>query len=143
MEPLIVEFDVDASVEHAFDVWTAQPSIWWPPSHTITKDAEAEIVFERFVGGRVYERGSDGEEHDWGEILEWKPPERLSYMWHLFFARSEATEVAVTFTDTGARTSVRIEQTGFERLGEPAGTERRTRTELAWTSIARIYADAL
>ena len=67
----------------------------------------------------------------------------LSYLWHLFFARAEATEVAVTFSDTGEGTRVRIEQTGFERLGETTGTERRTRTKQAWSAIAEIYIAAL
>ena len=143
MEPLVVEFEVDASAEHAFNVWTAKPSVWWPRSHTVSKDASAQIVFEPFAGGRVYERGADGSEHEWGEMLEWRPPRRLSYLWHPFFARDEATEVVVTFSDRAGRTRVRIEQTGFERLGKPAGTDRRTRTEQAWSTIAEIYAASL
>ena len=35
MEPIIVEFEVEASPEHAFDVWTSKPSLWWPRSHTV------------------------------------------------------------------------------------------------------------
>ena len=32
-----------------------------------------------------------------GQILDWEPPRRLRYLWHLFFAPSEATEVEVRF----------------------------------------------
>lgn len=143
MKPLVVEFKVDASLKHAFEVWTERPSLWWPRSHTTTKDPAAQIVFEPFVGGRIYERGADGTEYDWGEILEWDPPARVRYLWHLFFPRNEATEVAVTFTGAEDGTQVRLEQSGFERLGEPVGTERRTRTNQAWTAITGLYADAL
>ncbi len=143
IEPLVVEFEVDATPAHAFDVWTARPTLWWPRSHTVTRDPEATIVFEPFGGGRVFERGSDGREHHWGEIVDWQPPTRLAFLWHLFFARSEATEVVVSFSARDNGTQVRIEQTGFERLGEPAGTERRTRTKKAWSVIAEIYREAL
>lgn len=141
MKPLVVEFEVEAPVEHAFDVWTARPSLWWPRSHTVTRDPAA-IVFEPFAGGRIFERARDGEEHDWGEILAWEPPGRLTYLWHLFFSRDEATEVSITFNEAGESTHVRIVQTGFERLGEPAGAERRSRTHDAWKAIAEIYAGA-
>lgn len=142
MEPLVVEFEVDAPVAHAFEVWTARPSLWWPRGHTVTNDPETQIVFEPFGGGRIFERGPDGAEHEWGEILEWAPPGRLAFLWHVFFARREATEVVMTFTPAGRGTRVRIEQTGFERLGDPAGSERRTRTESAWSTIAQIFGDA-
>ena len=80
MEPVIVEFEVAASTSHAFEVWTDRSSIWWPRSHTVSKDPDVAIVFEPFVGERVHERASDGVEHDWGEILEWDPPGRLRYL---------------------------------------------------------------
>jgi hypothetical protein len=143
MEPVIVEFEVAASTSHAFEVWTARSSIWWPRSHTASKDPDVTIVFEPFVGERVYERASDGVEHDWGETLEWDPPGRLRYLWHLAFPQPEATEVVVTFEDASELTSVRIEQTGFERLGESTSTERRTRNQQGWRAIAEVYADAL
>ena len=49
----------------------------------------------------------------------------------------------MTFEDASELTSVRIEQTGFERLGEPTSTERRTRNQQGWRAIAEVYADAL
>jgi uncharacterized protein YndB with AHSA1/START domain len=92
------------------------------------------VVFEPFAGGRIYERSSDGIEHDWGEIVVWQPPQRVAYWWHLFFDRSEATEVEVSFAPAGSGTKVRIEQTGWERLGDQAGP-RRDNTHRAWSSI--------
>ena len=62
-------------------------------------------------------------------------------MWHLFFDRAEATEVEITFTEVGDRTTVRLEQRGWERLGA-AGVERRDRTRTAWATITGLYAQA-
>jgi hypothetical protein len=143
MEPIVVEFDVMTSPQHAFDVWTSKPSMWWPRSHTLTQDPDLTVVFEGFAGGRIYERGSDGSEHEWGEILVWEPPIRVDYLWHLFFERSEATEISVTFTEIDNGSRVRLVQTGFEKLGDEVGTERRRRTNHAWLEVTGIYRSAL
>jgi uncharacterized protein YndB with AHSA1/START domain len=84
MDPIVVEFDLEASPAHAFEVWTSRPSMWWPRSHTITQDPDLTVAFEPFPGGRIYERGRDGSEHEWGEIMVWEPPDRVGYLWHLF-----------------------------------------------------------
>ena len=126
IESLIVEFDVNAAPAHAFDIWTRRCGVWWPHSHTVSGDP-ASITFEPRTGGRVFERSESGEEHDWGEVIDWSPPTRVRYLWHLFFQRSEATEIDVTFTAQGDGTRVRLEQRGWERLGA-AGPPRRIRT---------------
>ena len=54
---------------------------------------------------------------DWGRVLDWEPPTRLRYLWHLFFAPLEATEVELTFTAVPAGTAVRLEQRGWEHAG--------------------------
>jgi uncharacterized protein YndB with AHSA1/START domain len=140
-EPLIVEFDVDVPARHAFDVWTRRCSTWWPSSHTLSGDP-ASITFEPRPGGRIVELAANGHEHEWGEVLDWEPPLRLRYLWHLFFDRTEATEVEITFTEVGDRTTVRLEQRGWERLGA-AGVARRDRTRTSWATITGHYAQAI
>ena len=68
-------------------------------------------------------------------------PNRLRYLWHLHFEPDEATEIEITFTAREGRTAVRLEQRGFERLGE-AGRARRTRTAQAWSVLAAAYTHA-
>ena len=99
----------------------------------------SEISFEPRSGGRIVERAAGGE-HQWGEVLEWEPPRRLRCLWHPFFDRSEATELDVTFRPVAAGTAVRLEQRGWERLGD-AAAPRRTRTEHAWSVVADAFAD--
>ena len=141
MTPLVVEFTVDASPQHAFEVWTSRTSLWWPRSHTVTSADDLAIVVEGRRGGRIYERAGDGTEHDWGRVTAWEPPQRIAYTWHLFFDPAEATDVEVTFTPRQGGTSVRIEQGGWERLGE-AGAERRVNTKRAWAAITPRYVEA-
>ena len=109
-------------------------------SHTISGDPAA-ITFEPRAGGRILERAADGSEYDWGTVVAWEPPRRLRYRWHLFFDPSEATEVEVSFSPAPAGTTVRLEQRGWEALGD-AGASRRTRTGTVWAIVAERFAGA-
>ena len=140
LEALVVEFEVDVSPAQAFLAWTQRCATWWPTAHTIS-GRPAAINFEPRAGGRIIERGPDGAEHQWGTVLDWEPPTRLRYLWHLFFDPGEATEVEVTFTPREAGTAVRLEQSGWERLGE-AGPPRRDRTRQAWGAITARFMTA-
>ena len=94
-DSLVVEFDVRASVEHAFAVWTQRAGTWWPKGHTVSGDPDS-VRFEPRVGGRIVERARDGAEHVWGEVTAWDAPSRVEFLWHLFFDRAQATRVALT-----------------------------------------------
>lgn len=139
-QPLVLEFEVGVPPEQAFEVWTRRCSLWWPPAHTVSGDPAA-ITFESRAGGRIMERGRDGAEHDWGRVLDWEPPTRLRYLWHLFFDPREATEVELTFTAVPAGTAVRLEQRGWDTLGE-AAAPRRERTGQVWGRLTAEYARA-
>ena len=134
---LVVEFVVVAPAAHAFETWTTRADLWWPRSHTISGDPTA-IVFEPHAGGRIFERGVDGHEHAWGEVIDWDPPRRLRFWWHLFFSRAEATVVELRFTPDGASTRVRLEQSGWEALGDEGAT-RRERTVQGWAAVTAPY----
>ncbi len=142
-EPLVVEFEVAVVPAEAFEVWTRRCSTWWPPGHTVSGDPAA-ITFESRAGGRIVERGRDGAEHDWGRVLDWEPPRRLRYLWHLFFDPSEATEVELTFIAVPGGTAVRLEQRGWDKLGEtaPPAPSRRERTGQVWAALTAEYARA-
>jgi Activator of Hsp90 ATPase homolog 1-like protein len=104
--------------------------------------APEAITFTPRSGGRIFERAAGGQEHDWGEVLDWSPPTRVRCLWHLFFDRSEATEIELTFTPVAAGTRVRLEHRGWERLGD-AGPPRRTRTGQVWAALTTSYRDAV
>ena len=136
-EPLRVTFDVRVGVEHAFRVWTRRTGLWWPKGHTVTGDPDS-VSFEPFAGGRIVERGKDGSEHVWGEVTAWDEPRAVSFRWHLFFDRAEATDVTVTFEPDGDGTRVELTQTGFEALGD-AGPARREGNTRGWAVTTAGY----
>jgi hypothetical protein len=143
MEPIDLEFEISCSPEHAFATWTEKASLWWPRSHTMSRDDGLVVTFEPRVGGRIYETGPDGVDHEWGEVTLWDPPHHVGYLWHLFFDRSEATEITVSFTPTERGTSVRLLQTGFDRLPTDVGLTRRHRTEGAWGEVTGYFREAV
>lgn len=138
MEPLELAFTVDCAPERAFETWARRTSLWWPHGHSVSAEPGLSVFFEPHPGGRIYERTPSGEEHDWGEVLVWEPPLRLTYLWHLRFDRADATEVEVSFIPSGERTDVRIVHRGWERLGAK-GPERRERNRKGWSGVIEAY----
>jgi len=141
-DPLRISFDVACAAEHAFTIWTARISAWWPRDHTISGQAE-QIVLQDRVGGRIYERAADGTEHEWGEVTVWQPPERLGYLWYLGREPADATDVEIRFTARGAaQTRIEITHRGWERLGQAAGPWR-DRNQAAWQTLLPHYLTAI
>ena len=141
--PLKLSFDVGCSPEHAFAVWTSGIGTWWPPDHTVTGQADLTVVLQEGVGGRIFERTTDGTEHDWGEVTVWEPPTQLSYLWHLRRDRSDATEVEIRFVPQGdTATRVEIEHRGWERLGAD-GDEWRDRNRAGWQGLLPHFVAAI
>ncbi len=132
IEPLHLDFDVAGTPERVFELWTERISAWWPPGHTISGDADA-VTIEPGVGGRIYERSGE-DQHQWGVVTRWNPPNVLGFTWHLFFPPEEATDVTVTFVGIESGTRIHIEQTGWDRLGV-AGPPRREKTHSVWTTL--------
>ncbi len=142
IEPLRLSYEIDCTAEHAFDVWTTQLSMWWPRGHSASGDPDTRVVLEPRLGGRIFERTSDGTEIDWGEITRWSPPSQLGYVWHIGRDRTDATDVELSFVDIGGgRTRLDIVHTGWERLGE-AGVAFRQANTNGWDSLIPRYLEA-
>jgi uncharacterized protein YndB with AHSA1/START domain len=141
-DPIELELSVPCPPAHAFELWTARTSVWWPHSHSVSGDPGLTVTFEPHPGGRVFERTPDGAEHDWGEVVVWEPPERLTYLWHLRQDRADATEVTITFEPGDGQTLVRIVHRGWERLGA-RGDELRRRNTMGWSGLLPHYTAAI
>ena len=142
-DPLTMSFDVRCAVDHAFRVWTSEIARWWPPGHTVTRRDDLTVELQGGVGGRIFERTPDGDEHDWGEVTVWAPPTRLGYRWHLGRDPSEATDVEIRFVALDdATTRVEIEHRGWERLGDAAASWRE-RNVAGWASLLPHYRNAI
>jgi hypothetical protein len=75
VDPVRVEARVRRSIDDAFDLFTRDVGAWWPLDRaSFGGDRALEVHFEPYVGGRFYERYTDGEEHTGGRVLRWDPP---------------------------------------------------------------------
>jgi uncharacterized protein YndB with AHSA1/START domain len=140
IEALRIEVPLACPAEHAFEVWVERFAQWWPRSHTVTGDP-ASVVLEPGVGGRLLERTADGGEIVWGEIVEWSPPTRLAYLWHMRRDRADATTVEITFVDLGEHSRLEIVHHGWERLGAD-GQAWRDANRAGWDGLLPAFIGA-
>ena len=116
---------VEAPQERAFRVFTQQFDKIKPREHNMLGVDIAESVFEPRAGGRVYDRGVDGSECQWGRVLAYDPPERIVFTWditphwQLESDLSKTSEVELRFVaETPERTRVELEHRHLDRHGD-------------------------
>ena len=77
LSPILREFEVDCSLEHAFHTWTRQLDLWWPlKRHSVSQANAASVTIEPQLGGRIFETTRGGEKLLWGTVNLWDPPNR-------------------------------------------------------------------
>ncbi|MHC5794900.1 SRPBCC domain-containing protein [Lacisediminihabitans sp. FW035] len=141
IDPLRISFEVGCTAAHAFHIWTDRIDSWWPRNHTATNLAGSVIGLEKHVGGRLFERALDGQEHVWGTVTAWQPPERFAYRWHIRREPADATDVDIHFVPIGDRTRVDIVHSGWENLGA-AGPNWRDLNRGGWDGVLPHFVTA-
>lgn len=116
---------VDAPIEKAFSVFTADIGSWWPPEHHILEGELAEMVFEPRAGGHIYDRATDGSECRWARILAYEPPTRIVFSWDISLQwkiekdPERTSEIEVRFSaESSDRTRVDLEHRNLDHHGE-------------------------
>jgi uncharacterized protein YndB with AHSA1/START domain len=116
---------VEAPIERAFKVFTEEMESWWDADHHLGDAPLAEMVVERRVGGRIFDRHTDGSECHWSRVLAYEPPTLFVFSWdintrwELETDLEKTSEVAVTFVAEGPdRTRVALEHRHLDRHGE-------------------------
>ena len=119
------EIVVNVSIERAFQVFTERFDQIKPREHNMLGVEIAESVFEPNVGGRVYDRGVDGSERQWGRVLAYEPPTRIAFTWDISprwqieTDPNRSSEVEIRLVAEGdRRTRVELEHRHLERHGE-------------------------
>jgi uncharacterized protein YndB with AHSA1/START domain len=115
---------VEAPLEQAFSTFTERMGDFKPPEHNLLGADIAETVFERRVGGDIYDRGVDGSVCRWARVLAYDPPDRvvfswdISPQWQVEKDPESTSEVEVRFiAETPQRTRVELEHRNLERHG--------------------------
>ena len=138
---------VQASPQHAFEVFTAGLDRWWPKTHGIGSAPLRESVIEPRVGGRWLSRHTDGSEAVIGHVRTWQPGECFVVTWEINAqwkpdARAAfASEVEVRFEAEGdGRTRVSLEHRNFERMGAEPGQSMRDAVDSGWPGLLDLFA---
>lgn len=143
-----MEVPVNAPVDRAFGVFVERCHDWWPWAHRLGQTERVAVVLEPRIGGRWYERTVDGKETDWGSVLEWQPPDRISLSWQIGVGfvpepdPNRASRVDVVFTALSPeRTRITAVHWEFERHGDGWQSMRdAVSSEGGWPGILPAFA---
>jgi uncharacterized protein YndB with AHSA1/START domain len=140
---------VDAPIEHAFRVFSERFDQIKPREHNMLQVDIAESVLEPRSGGRLYDRGTDGSECQWGRVLAYEPPARIVFTWDISphwqieTDLDRASEVEVRFTEeTPERTRVTLEHRHLDRHGDGwQGLREGVAGDQGWPLYLTRYAE--
>jgi uncharacterized protein YndB with AHSA1/START domain len=125
--------------DEAFRLFTDQMETWWDPTHHIIEAPLARMVLEPYVGGSLYDVGTDGSECRWSRVLAYDPPQLFVFSWDINLEwqletdLSKCSEVAVTFTAEDGGTRVDLEHRHLDRHGD-GWVEMRDMVSKGWQS---------
>src|SRR5688572_14513640 len=134
------EIVVNSPADRAFRLFTEQFDRIKPREHNMLGVDIAQSVFEPRAGGRVYDRGVDGSECQWGRVLSYEPPSRIVFtwdinpQWQIETDLDRTSKVEVRFIADGpTRTRVEIEHRNLDRHGSGwQGTREGVRGDQGW-----------
>jgi uncharacterized protein YndB with AHSA1/START domain len=117
--------EVRAPIDRAFDVFASRIGDWWHKEHSIARSTtQADVIIEPREGGRWYEVGADGSEHEWGRVISYDRPRRLVLAWQLTrefnYDPDFETTIQVDFEERDGITVVNFEHRDLERMGADA-----------------------
>jgi uncharacterized protein YndB with AHSA1/START domain len=144
IEPIRRAVTVAVPPGRAFDAFTRDIGRWWPRRMSIGAAPLANVVIEPHEGGRWFERGENGAESDWGDVLAWEPPGRVLLAWRIggrwAYDKALHSELELRFTPAGTGTLVELEHRGLEHLGEDAAALAE-QLRGGWPAPLQAFAD--
>jgi uncharacterized protein YndB with AHSA1/START domain len=144
------EIVVNVPIERAFKLFTEHFDRVKPREHNMLGVDIAESVFEPRVGGRLYDRGVDGSECQWGRVLAYEPPSRLMFTWDISprwqieSDPARSSEVEIRFiAEAERRTRVELNHRHLERHGEGwQGLAEGVRGGQGWPLYLQRFAES-
>ena len=139
--PVVKAVTVRAAPTRAFALFANELARWWPLAQFHTSPDPVDCTIEPRVGGRVFEKSTDGRETAWGTVLAYDPPHRLAFSWIVGVTAEQEQLVEIRFTAEDRGTRVALTHSGWEKLGDAAAS-LRDRYDRGWgTLIERHFVD--
>jgi uncharacterized protein YndB with AHSA1/START domain len=104
---------VERSPEVAFKVFCEEIGEWWPKGPSFKGDL-TDVIIEGRIGGRFFERYTDGTEYVIGRVTAYQPPSLVAFTW-VAPSWEVATQVEIRFSSEAGGTRVELEHTGWEQ----------------------------
>ncbi|HET9259989.1 MAG TPA: metalloregulator ArsR/SmtB family transcription factor [Acidimicrobiia bacterium] len=132
IDPVVKRITVPGDVADVFELFTERIGEWWPmASHSVAGDEVVDVRIDPIVGGRMYEVTGEGDQHEWGLVLQWEQDRRLVLDWYPGLSIAETTRLELSFLPMGDRTEVTLIHDGWEARGEEA-LQRRDEYNSGW-----------
>lgn len=119
----------------AFKIFVDELAQWWPSHSHSFVGGDAKPTIEPRVGGRFFERNSEGSEYTIGEVLAYEPGARVSFTWNHGKGKG-TTEIDVRFSADGAGTRLDLTHSGWERLRDP---KEAAGYDTGWDTVLGYY----
>jgi uncharacterized protein YndB with AHSA1/START domain len=91
---------------------------------------------DRQIGGRLFERRTDGSEYEIGRVTAYEPPSVVGFTWKAP-SWQRSTQVEIRFCQEGKGTRLELEHTGWGT--DPKVDEYRDNYETGWGTILERY----
>lgn len=127
---------IGRSPETSFKVFCEDIGEWWPGGFG---GGDSKLFLDRQVGGRFYERRTDGTEYEIGRITAYRPPSVVAFTWRAP-SWDATTQVEIRFTAEGSGTRVELEHSGWEQ--DAKTREARKNYDSGWDTILGHYQSA-
>jgi uncharacterized protein YndB with AHSA1/START domain len=127
---------VERAPEIAFRVFCEAIGEWWPKGPSFNGKVLADMVIERRIGGRFFERFTDGTEYEIGRITDYQPPALVGFTWRAP-SWDLTTQVLIRFIPEGSGTRVDLEHSGWEQADNIR--ETRKNYDRGWEFILGQY----
>lgn len=114
LDPIVHEYDLVCTPEHAFDVYTCRIGQWWHPDYSADPATLQTVTIEAGVGGRVVATYGAEDEHTWGEVTAWDPGRRLEHTFTLAQPAGHPSTVTVRFEPSPSGSRMHFAHGGWD-----------------------------
>ena len=135
--PIHREVRVKVTPSEAFDLFTGTIGAWWPRTFSAVSGTLA------FLDSQLVE-DSDEDSYVWGEVITWNRPKLLVMAWRDPTDKDDQrTNVEIAFVQAPTGTIVRVAQSGWERVANPAAAIKRYGGDRGWREVLDCYETAV